>query len=62
MPWKRHILRDAQIWAEVDAAGNLVTDEAGRVAVVYKRDPAAKVYRAGARNLGFSIGRCAGWG
>lgn len=52
MPWKRHILRDAQIWAEVDATGNLVTDEAGRVAVVYKRDPAAKVYRAGARNLG----------
>jgi len=52
MPWKRHTLRDQQIWAEVDAAGNLVTDEAGRVAVIYKRDAAAKVYRAGARNLG----------
>ena len=52
MPWQRHILRDAQIWAEVDAAGNLVTDDGGRVAVVYKRDAAAKIYRAGARNLG----------
>jgi ribonuclease HI len=52
MPWKRHMLRDQQIWAEVDAAGNLVTDEGGRVAVVYKRDANAKIYRAGARNLG----------
>jgi ribonuclease HI len=52
MPWKRHMLRDQQIWAEVDASGNLVTDEGGRVAVVYKRDANAKIYRAGARNLG----------
>jgi ribonuclease HI len=52
MPWKRHLLRDQTIWAEVDASGALVTDAGGRVAVVYKRDPAAKVYRAGARNLG----------
>lgn len=52
MPWKRHLLRDSQIWAEVDAAGNLVTDEGGRVAVIYKREPGAKIYRAGARNLG----------
>lgn len=52
MPWKRHLLRDAEIWAEVDAAGQLVTDSGGRVAVVYKRAADAKVYRAGARNLG----------
>ncbi len=52
MPWKRHSLRDQQIWAEVDASGNLVTDEGGRVAIVYKRDPNAKIYRAGGRNLG----------
>jgi ribonuclease HI len=52
MPWKRHTLRDQQIWAEVDDSGKLVTDEAGRVAVVYKRAANAKVYRAGARNLG----------
>ncbi|MBL8622618.1 MAG: ribonuclease HI [Myxococcales bacterium] len=52
MPWKRHRLRDADVWAEVDAAGALITDEAGRVAVVYKREPNAKVYRAAGRNLG----------
>ncbi len=52
MPWKRHRLRDAEVWAEVDAAGALITDEAGRVAVVYKREPNAKVYRAAGRNLG----------
>jgi ribonuclease HI len=52
MPWKRHLLRDAQIWAEVDDTGQLVTDSGGRVAVIYKREPNAKIYRAGARNLG----------
>lgn len=52
MPWKRHRLRDADVWAEVDATGALITDEAGRVAVVYKREPNAKVYRAAGRNLG----------
>lgn len=51
MPWKRHLLRDAQIWAEVDDAGQLVTDSGGRVAVIYKREPNAKIYRAGGRNL-----------
>jgi ribonuclease HI len=47
----RHTLRDAQVWAEVDDAGRLVADPGGRVTVVYKRDPAAKTYKAGARNL-----------
>ena len=56
MPWKRHRLRDAEVWAEVDAAGALITDEAGRVAVVYKREPNAKVYRAAGRNLGAAAG------
>lgn len=56
MPWKRHLLRDAEVWAEVDAAGALVADEAGRVAIVYKREPNAKVYRAGGRNLGAVAG------
>ena len=51
MPWKRHLLRDATIWAEVDPAGQLVLDEGGRVAIIYKREPGAKVYRAGSRNL-----------
>lgn len=51
MPWMRHRLRDSEVWAEVDAAGRLVADDAGRVAVVYNRGPGAKVYRAGGRNL-----------
>lgn len=51
MPWMPHRLRDADVWAKVDAAGALVTDSDGRVEVVYKAAPGAKVYRAGARNL-----------
>ena len=39
------------MWAKVDAAGALVTDRDGRVDIVYKPVPGAKVYRAGARNL-----------
>src|SRR5688572_1248845 len=51
MPWIKHRLRDADIWAKVDAAGALVTDRDGRVEIVYKPESGAKVYRAGARNL-----------
>jgi len=51
MPWQPHKLRDSDVWAEVDAAGALVTDASGRVAVLYKAVDGAKVYRAGARNL-----------
>src|SRR5262245_36743652 len=51
MPWMRHQLRDAEVWAKVDDNGALVTDRDGRVEVVYKAVPDAKVYRAGARNL-----------
>ena len=51
MPWIKHRLRDADVWAKVDASGSLVTDRDGRVEVVYKPAPGAKVYRAGARNL-----------
>lgn len=51
MPWSRHRLRDADVWARVDIHGALVTDGTGRVEVVYKKEPGAKVYRAGARNL-----------
>lgn len=50
MPWMPHRLRDGDVWAKVDAAGKLVED-GGRVEVVYKAAPGAKVYRAGARNL-----------
>ncbi len=51
MPWQPHKLRDADVWAEVDASGTLITDASGRVAIVYKPADGAKVYRAGARNL-----------
>jgi ribonuclease HI len=51
MPWIRHRLRDADVWAKVDAKGALVTDAGGRVEVIYKPVAGARVYRAGARNL-----------
>lgn len=51
MPWMKHRLRDADVWAKVDATGALVSDRDGRVEIVYKPEPGAKVYRAGARNL-----------
>jgi len=51
MPWMPHRLRDADVWAKVDASGALIKDADGRVEVVYKAAPGAKVYRAGARNL-----------
>jgi ribonuclease HI len=51
MPWLKHRLRDADVWAKVDAAGALVTDRDGRVEIVYKPAAGAKVYRAAARNL-----------
>jgi ribonuclease HI len=51
MPWIRHRLRDADVWAKVDNSGALVIDRDGRVEIVYKPEPGAKVYRAGARNL-----------
>lgn len=51
MPWKPHRLRDAEVWARVDAAGSLVPDADGRVEVVYKAEAGAKTYRAAARNL-----------
>jgi ribonuclease HI len=51
MPWSRHRLRDADVWAKVDIQGRLVPDAEGRVEVVYKPAAGAKVYRAGARNL-----------
>jgi ribonuclease HI len=51
MPWIRHRLRDADVWAKVDAQGAVLKDAAGRVEIVYKPVTGARVYRAGARNL-----------
>jgi ribonuclease HI len=49
--WKRHRLRDSEVWAKIDPTGALVTDRDGRVEIVYKLEPDAKIYRAAARNL-----------
>src|SRR5512135_1031349 len=49
--WMPYRLRDADVWAKVDANGGLVTDRDGRVEIVYKPAVGAKIYRAGARNL-----------
>ncbi|MBA3542007.1 MAG: ribonuclease HI [Deltaproteobacteria bacterium] len=51
MPWLRHRLRDADVWARVDGSGALIKDAEGRVEIVYKAETGGKVYRAGARNL-----------
>lgn len=51
MPWLRHRLRDADVWAKVDANAALIKDADGRVEIVYKPAGGARVYRAGARNL-----------
>jgi len=51
MPWLRHRLRDADVWAKVDATAALIKDASGRVEIVYKPAGGARVYRAGARNL-----------
>lgn len=51
MPWHPHKLRDADVWAKVDDRGELVVDGDGRVEIVYKAAPGAKVYRAGSKNL-----------
>lgn len=56
MPWLRHRLRDADVWARVDGERRVVTDPSGRVEIVYKPASDAKVYRAGARNLAPSPG------
>lgn len=39
------------MWAKIDPTGALVTDRDGRVEIVYKPEPGAKVYRAASRNL-----------
>src|SRR5215510_6205576 len=51
MPWLRHRLRDADVWARVDDNAALIKDSDGRVEIVYKPAEGARVYRAGARNL-----------
>lgn len=51
MAWLPHRLRDSDVWARIGADGALITDKSGRVEIVYRSEPGAKVYRASARNL-----------
>ena len=51
MPWQRYLLRDQEVFAQVSADGVLVTDNSGRVEIVYKLAPGAKAYRASSGNL-----------
>jgi ribonuclease HI len=56
MPWLRHRLRDADVWASVDQNGQLIKDANGRVEIVYKAEGGARVYRASAGNLASAPG------
>jgi len=55
MYWRRARFKDAEVWAEVDAAGRPVVS-GGRRAIRYSDAAGAKVYRAGAAGLGGEAG------
>lgn len=55
MGWRRSMFRGQSVWIEVDAAGEPVVD-GNRVPMRYSDKPGAKVYRAGASNLGAPTG------
>jgi ribonuclease HI len=51
MPWIKRLLRGKEVFARVDRSGKLLTRPDGRVDVIYKAAPGAKVYRASVVNL-----------
>jgi len=51
MPWIARKLRGASVFVRATPDGTPVTDPDGRVEMVYKLDPGAKIYRAAVRNL-----------
>lgn len=51
MSWIRRTLRGTPVYVKVDADGHPAADARGRVEVVYKLSPGAKVYRASLTNL-----------
>ncbi len=51
MPWIARKLRGANVFARATPEGAPATESDGRVEIVYKLDPTAKVYRAAVRNL-----------
>jgi ribonuclease HI len=56
MLWKPFKLRDADVWARVDASGAPLTDASGRVDVIYKVAATSKIYRASSSNLSSRAG------
>lgn len=52
MPWIRRLLRGNAVFVRADATGRVLAGPDGRVDVVYKAAPGAKVYRAAVSNLG----------
>lgn len=51
MRWLKRNLRGNPVWVRLDDAGQPAVDGEGRVEVLYKLAPGAKVYRASPRNL-----------
>jgi ribonuclease HI len=51
MRWVRRKLRDTEVFARVNTEGEVAAGRDGRVTIVYKLAPAARVYRAAGRNL-----------
>ena len=51
MPWKKRLLRGNPVFVKVAADGTPDVDGRGRVEVLYKLSPGAKVYRASLQNL-----------
>jgi ribonuclease HI len=51
MPWIKRMLRGKEVFARADRGGKLRAGPDGRVDVIYKPAPGAKIYRASAVNL-----------
>ena len=51
MPWIKRLLRGKEVFARVDRSGKLLSRPDGRVEVIYKAAPGAKIYRASVSNL-----------
>ena len=54
MPWIRRLLRGNAVFVRADATGRPLAGADGRVDVVYKAAPGAKIYRAAVSNLAAS--------
>jgi ribonuclease HI len=51
MPWIKRTLRGKEVYARADRGGKVLPGRDGRVEVIYKAYPGAKIYRASPANL-----------